>query len=120
MRAHLSARAGEKETVDQIVPWEKRQTVPVTLAHAYDSWCMAEIAKELKRPAAEIAEWERLAKNYRLLWKSDSGFFHPKDADGKWISRSTTGSRAARRLATTTTRTTAGRITGMSCTTFPV
>ena len=78
-------KEGEKETCEQIVPWEKRQPVPVTLGHAYDAWCMAELARELKRPAAEIAEWERLAKNYRLLWKADTGFFHPKDADGKWI-----------------------------------
>ena len=78
-------KEGEQETVSEIVPWEKRQPVPVTLGHAYDAWCMAELAKELKRPAAEIAEWKRLSKNYRLLWKSDTGFFHPKDADGKWI-----------------------------------
>ena len=78
-------KEGEKETCEQIVPREKRQPVPVTLGHAYDAWCMAELARELKRPAAEIAEWERLAKNYRLLWKADTGFFHPKDADGKWI-----------------------------------
>ena len=78
-------KEGEKETCAEVVPWEKRQAVAVTLAHAYDAWCMAELARELGRPEAERAAWERLSRNYRLLWRADTGFFHPKDADGKWI-----------------------------------
>lgn len=78
-------KEGEKETCAEVVPWEKRQAVAVTLGHAYDAWCMAELARELGRPEEERAAWERLSKNYRLLWRADTGFFHPKDADGKWI-----------------------------------
>ena len=78
-------KEGAEETCAEVVPWEKRQAVAVTLAHAYDAWCMAELARELGRPEAERAAWERLSKNYRLLWKADTGFFHPKDAEGRWI-----------------------------------
>lgn len=78
-------KEGEEETCAEVVPWEKRQAVAVTLGHAYDAWCMAELARELGRPEEERAAWERLSRNYRLLWRADTGFFHPKDADGKWI-----------------------------------
>ncbi len=76
---------GEKETVvPELARAEKRQCVAVTLAAAYDVWCIAESAKELGRKEDE-AFFRKHSFNYRNLWKSDTGFFHPKDSEGKWI-----------------------------------
>ncbi len=46
---------------------------------------MSEIAKELDRPAEEIEKFAKESLNYRKLFRKDTGFFHPKDKDGKWI-----------------------------------
>ena len=75
---------GETETEKDVVPWEKRQAVSVTLAGSYDAWCLAELAREVGDAAGET-EFRAQSTNYRNLWKSDTQFFHPKDADGKWI-----------------------------------
>ena len=77
-------KEGEKETVKGVSDWEKRQTVAVTQAASYDAWCLAETAKELGDAAGE-AEFRAQAMNYRKLWNPDTQFFHPKDAEGKWI-----------------------------------
>ena len=47
-------KPGEKETVANVSPWEKRQPVAVTLGTAYDEWCLSQIAAELgKKEDAE-------------------------------------------------------------------
>jgi predicted alpha-1,2-mannosidase len=66
------------------VKGERRQSVAVTLAAAYDAWCLAQIAQELGR-TEDAAYFAKHALDYRNLWKSDTQFFHPKDKDGKWI-----------------------------------
>lgn len=77
-------RPGEKETVEGVSIWEKRQPVAVTLGTAYDQWCLHEIAKELgKQEAADY--YAECAYNYRNLFNEDSLFFHPKDKDGNFI-----------------------------------
>ncbi|MDD6030474.1 MAG: GH92 family glycosyl hydrolase [Kiritimatiellae bacterium] len=63
---------------------ERRQSVAVTLAYSYDCWCLAELAKEFGTPG-DVAEFTKKSLNYRNLWRKDTGFFHPKDKDGKWI-----------------------------------
>jgi predicted alpha-1,2-mannosidase len=77
-------KPGEAETVKEVSPGERRQAVAVTLAAAYDAWCLAGIARELGRK--EDAEFF-LARSYdyRNLWKKETGFFHPKDKNGDWI-----------------------------------
>jgi len=77
-------RPGEEETVPQVVKGERRQSVAVTLAAAYDAWCLAQIAQELGR-TEDAAYFAKHALDYRNLWKGDTQFFHPKDKDGKWI-----------------------------------
>ncbi len=77
-------KPGEKETVKEVKPGEKRQAVAVTLAASYDNWCMACIAKELGRSDDAKYFMDR-SYDYRNLWKKETGFFHPKDQDGKWI-----------------------------------
>jgi putative alpha-1,2-mannosidase len=37
----------EKETVPEVDDYERRQAVAVTLEHAYDDWCLANLAKAL-------------------------------------------------------------------------
>ena len=77
-------KPGEKETVADVSPWEKRQPVAVTLGTAYDEWCLSQIAAELGKK--EDAEYF-LARsyNYRNLFNPETRFFHPKDKDGKFI-----------------------------------
>jgi predicted alpha-1,2-mannosidase len=77
-------KPGEAETVKEVKPGEKRQAVAVTLAAAYDAWCLAQIAQELGRKE-DAAFYLARAYDYRNLWKKESGFFHPKDQDGRWI-----------------------------------
>ncbi|WP_293740272.1 GH92 family glycosyl hydrolase [uncultured Parabacteroides sp.] len=77
-------KPGEKETVANVSPWEKRQPVAVTLGTAYDEWCLSQIASELgKKEDAEY--FLRQSYNYRNLFNPETRFFHPKDKDGKFI-----------------------------------
>ena len=65
-------------------PGERRQAVAVTLAASYDTWCLAQIAKDLGRQE-DAAFFLIHSTDYRNLWKKETGFFHPKDKDGNWI-----------------------------------
>jgi predicted alpha-1,2-mannosidase len=58
--------------------------VAVTLGTAYDQWCLAQIAAELGKKE-EADEYLRQSYNYRHLFNPTTGFFHPKDKDGKFI-----------------------------------
>jgi len=75
---------GEKEFDPNVHSFEKRQPIAVSLGTAYDCWCMSQLAK-----AAGQDEWAKYflehSYNYRLLYKPDTKFFHPKDSDGNWI-----------------------------------
>lgn len=75
---------GEKETWPEVTPFEKRQSVAVTLGTAYDEWCLAQIAKELGK-TDEYNYFLNRSYNYRNLYNSETAFFHPKDKDGKFI-----------------------------------
>lgn len=77
-------KPGEKETVANVSMWEKRQPVAVTLGTAYDQWCLAQIAAELGK-TDEAEHYLRQSYNYRNLFNPETGFFHPKDKDGKFI-----------------------------------
>jgi len=75
---------GEAETVPEVSKGEKRQAVAVTLAASYDSWCLAGIAAELGLNN-DAAFFLGRSHDYRNLWNGETGFFHPKDKDGRWI-----------------------------------
>jgi predicted alpha-1,2-mannosidase len=77
-------KPGEPETVKEVKPGERRQAVAVTLAAAYDNWCLAQLAKELGK-ADDAAFFLKRSYDHRNLWRKDTGFFHPKDKDGNWI-----------------------------------
>ncbi|HLZ87112.1 MAG TPA: GH92 family glycosyl hydrolase [Puia sp.] len=75
---------GEKESVPQVHPFEKRQAVAVTLGASYDDWALAQLAKDLGRTADEQTFAAR-AHNYANLWNPEKKFFLPKDEKGDWI-----------------------------------
>lgn len=75
---------GEKETLDEVDGWEKRQAVAVTLGTSYDDWCLSVIAEKLGLPKAAAYHAKR-AQNYRNLFNPATSFFHPKDSAGNFI-----------------------------------
>ncbi|MDR0995972.1 MAG: glycoside hydrolase family 92 protein, partial [Tannerella sp.] len=77
-------KPGEKESVKGVNAWEKRQPVAVTLGTSYDSWCLSLIARAAGDKAT-ADKYLRHSYNYRNLFNPATGFFHPKDADGKFI-----------------------------------
>ncbi len=75
---------GEKEIIPEVHSFESRQPVAVTLGTSYDEWCLGQIAEELgKKDEAEY--FNKASFNYRNLFNNATGFFHPKDKDGKFI-----------------------------------
>ena len=78
--------AGAKEWVPLAAGFERRQAVSVTLEHAYDDWCVAQIAKVLDKNL-DYQYFSRRAENYKNLWDARIGFMAPKTADGQWVFR---------------------------------
>jgi len=74
----------EKETVPEVHPFEGRQPVAVTLGTSYDEWALGQLAGELGK-AEEAEQFDSASYNYRNLFNSETGFFHPKDAQGNFI-----------------------------------
>lgn len=77
-------KEGEKEYVAEVHPHERRQAVAVTLATAFDDWCLAQIAKELGKED-DYNYFLKRSYNHRNLYNSETGFFHPKSKDGEFI-----------------------------------
>lgn len=77
-------KVGEKETIPEVHSFERRQPVAVTLGTSYDEWCLSQIAKELNK-AEDYRYFLKCSYNYRTLFNTKTGFFHPKDSDGKFI-----------------------------------
>ena len=77
-------RKGETETCPKVHPFEKRQAVAVTLASSWDDWCMAQIAKELGKED-DYGFFIKRSLNYKNLFNSETGFYHPRDSTGNWI-----------------------------------
>jgi predicted alpha-1,2-mannosidase len=77
-------RPGEKETVPEVHPFEKRQPVPVTLGNSFDDWEIAHLARVLNKPSDEQLFLKRAA-NYRNLFRAEKALMWPKDDNGAWI-----------------------------------
>lgn len=75
---------GEKETVKGVSDFEQRNAVAVTQAASYDDWSIAQMAKELGKEK-DYHFFLNRSFNYRNLFNKETGFFHPKDKDGKFI-----------------------------------
>jgi predicted alpha-1,2-mannosidase len=57
-----------------------------TLEYAYDDFTISQLAKALKRPAAEITLYEQRAMNYHKLFDSTSRLMRGKNKDGSFQS----------------------------------
>ena len=77
-------REGEPENIPEVNSFEKRQPVAVTLGTSYDEWCLSQVAKELGKNE-EKEFFLKKSYNYRNLFNSETGFFHPKDSEGNFI-----------------------------------
>ena len=77
-------KEAEKETIPEVHSFEKRQPVAVTLGTSYDQWCLSQIAKELGK-TDDYNYFLKCSSNYRNLYNAQTGFFHPKDSEGKFI-----------------------------------
>ncbi|MEA3477337.1 MAG: GH92 family glycosyl hydrolase, partial [Bacteroidota bacterium] len=75
---------GEKETVEEVHGFEKRQSVAITLAHSYDDWALAEMARELGK-TGDFEYFIGEATNYRNLYRADKALMWPKNAQGEWL-----------------------------------
>jgi len=75
---------GEKETVKQVHPFEKRQAVAITLGHSYDDWCLAQLARALNKKD-DYEYFIKRAHNYSNLYNRETGFFSPRTAEGTWV-----------------------------------
>lgn len=75
---------GEKETVLQVNPFEKRQAVAVTLEHSYDDWCLAQLARALNKDD-DYNYFLKRALNYSNLFNEKTGFFAPRNSAGEWV-----------------------------------
>lgn len=73
--------------------WEKHGYMPetkqpmsvsITLEQAFDDWCVAAAARKLGH-TADCERFTRRSEFYRNLFDKETGFFRPKDEDGKWI-----------------------------------
>lgn len=76
---------GEVETDPNVHSFEKRQPVAVTLGTSYDQWCLYRIAKGLGLDKDELALRAGHAMDYRNIFNAETGFFHPKDKNGRFI-----------------------------------
>ena len=77
-------RTGEKETIDRVHPFERRQAISVTEAQSYDDWCTAQLARSLGKDA-DYQLFLKRAGNYKNVFRQDKGHVWPKDAEGNWI-----------------------------------
>jgi len=57
-----------------------------TLEYAYDDFAIYQLAKELKRPQAEIELYKKRSQNYRNLFDPATGLMRGKNKDGKFQS----------------------------------
>jgi len=74
----------EIETEPLVHPFEKRQSVAITLGHSYDDWALARVAETLGKKE-DAVQFDKKARNYRNLYHTEKGFFMPKDNKGEWI-----------------------------------
>ncbi|MDR1682620.1 MAG: glycoside hydrolase family 92 protein, partial [Candidatus Symbiothrix sp.] len=79
-----SLAKGESETAPEVHAWERRQPVAVTLGTVYDEWCLSLLAQNIGK-TDEAAYFQKRSLNYRLIFNPETKFFHPKDAQGRFV-----------------------------------
>lgn len=56
----------------------------MTLEYAYQDWCIAQMAKALKKDK-DYEYFMKRSRNYRNLWDPTVKLMHPRNLDGSWI-----------------------------------
>lgn len=79
-----SLEIGQEEWIADAHSFERRQCLAVTLEHAYDDWCAAQVAKSLGKDD-DYELFMKRSKNYANIYNKEIGFMAPKNAEGKWI-----------------------------------
>ncbi len=74
----------KEEYIPEVHDFENRQCVAVTLEHAYDDWCVAQIAKYLGKEE-DYELFMKRSKNYVNVYNKEIGFMAPKNIKGEWI-----------------------------------
>jgi predicted alpha-1,2-mannosidase len=59
-------------------------TVSMSLEYAYEYWCLAQLAQELKKDD-DYKKYIHLSGVYRNLYDPATGFLRPKKRDGSWF-----------------------------------
>lgn len=77
-------KKGEAETEPGVHRSERRQAVAVTLEHAYDDWCAAQLALRLGREE-DYKLFSRRGLNYKNVYREDLGLMAPRSMDGAWV-----------------------------------
>jgi len=75
---------GEPELEKSVSKFEKRQSVAVTLEHAYDDWCLAQLA-ETWGYDEDTAILKKRADNFKNVYNPETGFMSPKMENGEWV-----------------------------------
>ena len=75
---------GERETVAEVHPFERRQAVSVTLEASYDDWCLATLAQALGHKE-EAARFFARAHNYANVFNPEIGFMAGRTESGTWV-----------------------------------
>ena len=75
---------GEEEWIPEVDSFERRQSVAVTLEHAYDDWCAAQVAKHLGLEE-DYAFFMRRGKNYEKVYTKETGFMTARNQKGEWV-----------------------------------
>ncbi|MCZ6672298.1 MAG: GH92 family glycosyl hydrolase, partial [Verrucomicrobia bacterium] len=75
---------GEVETEPMVDPFERRQSVAVTLGRSYDTWVLSELAKDLGKEE-DHKKFAAISHEYKTLWHPEHRLYMPKDAEGNWI-----------------------------------
>lgn len=81
----FEARAGASyyHSIGYVPDDRTAESVSRTLEHAYDDWCVAQLAHDL-RPD-DYPTLMRWAQNYRNQYNPEKGFMLPRRYDGSWI-----------------------------------
>lgn len=75
---------GEAEPYAIVHPFERRQSVAVTLENSFDDWSIAQLARELGKEE-DVALFLQRAANWKNVYRAEKGFMWPRNAQGDWI-----------------------------------
>ncbi|MBQ8424329.1 MAG: GH92 family glycosyl hydrolase [Coprobacter sp.] len=80
------ARAGASyyHTIGYVPDDKTAESVSRTLEHAYDDWCVAQVARDMGK-TSDYESLIRWSQNYRNIYNVEAGFMLPRNYNGDWI-----------------------------------